>query len=140
MEEYFKFIPVALWVLYKIFGGSKSKEQKPKQRTQRQSRPKSNPATPSIEDILRELSGGTKKKEPSVKMAAPETQSKKIEIVDHQYDFRPEYEHHADTGPNLDQIKKEIKREKHIAEKTEPVEIDLRKAVIYDAILNRPSY
>ncbi|MGB0851212.1 MAG: hypothetical protein ACPGTP_08185 [Bacteroidia bacterium] len=144
MEDLFKFIPIALWLLYKLVGSGKSKEQKPKQRKKPASRPQTTKKTPSLEEILRELSGEQKPK-PSPKPAPVQRQSladerKKIDIVDHQYDFRPEYEHHADTGEDIADIKEKIRREKFKEEEVVEAEIDIRQAVIYDTILNRPSY
>lgn len=144
MEDLFKFIPIALWLLYKLVGSGKSKEQKPKQRKKPASRPQTTKKTPSLEEILRELSGEQKPKpspQPaSVQQKARINEKKKIDFVDHQYDFRPEYEHHADTGEDLADIKEEIRREKFEEEEVVQQEIDIRQAIIYDTILNRPSY
>jgi len=140
MEDFFKFIPIALWVLYKIFGGSKSNEQKAKPKQKK--RPNTT-STPSIEDILKELSGdftAEKKVKPVKAKKKKESKRKKIEIDDHQHDFRPEYEHHADTGPSLESIKEEMKVVELGDEPNGSPEISLRDAIIYDAILNRPKY
>jgi hypothetical protein len=141
MDDFLKFLPIVLYLLYRAFAPSKKKEQKPKQRPMR---PKNPPRqSPNLEDILRELTGETKATEPEpefVEVPTPKSKSRsreKLEFEDHQYDFRPEYEHHADTGKDLKEIKQEIKEEKGIST---PVasEVDLRQAIIYDAILNKP--
>ncbi|MDA8886035.1 hypothetical protein OAD66_05040 [Bacteroidia bacterium] len=150
MEDLFKFIPIALWILYKIFGSSKAKEQKPKRRTNPQ--PKPAQSTPSLEDILKELSGESSKEQrpipaPVAKATKMERQSlaeerkrESINLVDHQYDFRPEYEHHADTGESLQTIRKEIEEVKGITLEEEVDNFDLRKAIIAQTILTRPEY
>ena len=108
MEDIFKFLPIALWLLYKAFGSGKKKKQKPNQRPVEQKKQPKHSAT--LEDILKELSGDNtaKPEEPAVPQLTVKEykqtkeykrEKKKIEIVDHQYDFMPEYEHHADTGP-----------------------------------------
>ncbi len=150
MEDLFKFIPVALWILYKIFGSSKSKEQKPKRRNNPQ--PKQAQPTTSLEDILKELSGESSKKQKPIpapvakatKMKrsslAEERKRESIKLVDHQYDFRPEYEHHADTGESLQNIREGIEEVKGITLEEEVSNFDLRQAVIAQTILTRPEY
>lgn len=140
MEDFFKFIPIVLWVLYKILGGSKAKQQKSKKTVKGQQKKR---ATPSIEDILRELAGETKEEAKPVKQSYDETQESrrtKIEVTDHQYDFRPEYEHHADTGPSVEEVLSEVDEMRNEKANEIGKSIDLRQAVIYDAILNRPKY
>ncbi|MBT8326177.1 MAG: hypothetical protein KJP21_00555 [Bacteroidia bacterium] len=150
MEDFLKFLPIVLWLLYKAFGSGKKKEQKPKQRPVRQKKQPKHSAT--LEEILKELSGESTSKpvEPTVpeqsikeyKAAKEESRSnEKIELVDHQYDFMPEYEHHADTGPDLNEIREEIELEKlSYVEEDYRVDINLRDAIVYETILNRPKF
>ncbi len=143
-SQYYKFIPLILYIVYKIFGGGKKKEQKPKPRPVLQK--KTEPKRPSpIEELLRELSGEPEAKLKPVVETVPQkskrAKSNKIKIEDHQYDFRPEYEHHADTGKDIKQIRQEMSDNK--LSKSKEVKgsgIDLKQAIIYDAILNRPEY
>ncbi len=77
----------------------------------------------------------------TVPQKSKRAKSNKIKIEDHQYDFRPEYEHHADTGKDIKQIRQEMSDNK--LSKSKEVKgsgIDLKQAIIYDAILNRPEY
>jgi hypothetical protein len=139
MDELLKFLPIILYVLYRLFGGSKKKQPEPKPQRQKQERPKRpNTSTPSIEDILRELSGETSKKEEPKRISKPKRERKSIEIVDHSKDVRVDYNHDADTGPNLKEIRKELDEEKGLRDADDKIEFDLRQAVINDAILNRP--
>ena len=150
MEDLLKFLPIVLWLIYKFFGSGKKKEQKPKQRPVREKKQPKHSAT--LEEILRELSG-----ENTAKPAEPEVpeltvkeykasqddkrEKKKIELVDHQYDFMPEYEHHADTGPDMKEMRLELdSSKKAFVEDDYRVDINLRDAIVYETILNRPKF
>lgn len=141
MEDFLKFIPIALWILYSIFGkSSKTKKQKPKSRPVAAPKQKK---TTSIEDILRELSGEVKEvAKPVVEKAnkPKPNKRKKLNISEKEYDFRPEYEIHADTGPSVEAVKDEIDEIRGKRPVISKGNIDLRQAIIYDAILNRPDY
>lgn len=142
MEDYIKFIPIALYVIYKLVGGSKKKEQKP-QKTRKAGKSTSAPTT-SLEDILRELTG----QEPAAAKPEPtpsRARHKKIEMVDHQHDFRPEYEHHADTELDLAEVRADIRKSQglgriEVEEEYDDVDFDLRAAIIAETVLNRPQY
>ena len=155
MEDLFKFIPIALWIIYKLVGGGKKKERKPNSRPKPAKRNTPEKSTPSLDDILRELSGEktTNKTETSVPPAQPvyetlaqQREREKIEIEDHQYDFRPEYEHHADVGESLTELREDIRESqglgtKGLEESTEDeVGFDLKQAIIAQTILARPEY
>lgn len=139
MEDFFKYIPIALWVLYKIYGRSKSNEQKTKSK-QKKGR---NSSTPSLEDIFKELSGDLTKEKPvkPVNRKKKNPEPKKINIQDQQDDFRLEYEHQADAGLISEHTKDQLEVVKMEEDEAEgKSQIDLREAIIYDAILNRPKY
>ncbi len=142
MEDLLKFLPIAAYLLYRIFAPSKKKQQKPKQRPVQRKKP--NPQSPSLEEILRELSGEPapqpkqEYKTPVAKPVKKKKKRKKILIEDHQYDKRVEYDHNADTGMNMAEIRAEIQEEKGIATQPKEIEVDIEQAIIYDAILNRP--
>jgi hypothetical protein len=145
MEDLGRFIPIILAILYFLFGRSKENKQTPKGTAKPAKRKAPNQNTTSLEDILRELRGETtvattqKEVKEEVETFTPHTAKKprktsKIDIVDHQYDFVPEYEHHADTGPKLAVIRQKINDAQGAHE------FDLRQAVIAQAILTRPEY
>lgn len=53
----------------------------------------------------------------------------------------PEYEHHADTGPEMKEVREKLEsRKKTSVEDDYRVDINLRDAILYDTILNRPKY
>lgn len=145
MEEYYKYIPVALYVLYLLFGrGKKSKEKgKPAQRRPQQREEKRGSGR-TLEDILRKLEEEAESQFETVAKPVrkkerinPESKSR-INIVDHQNDNVADYSHHADTGRTMAQIRAEMDRASGKDKETVGMEVDLRQAVIYDAILNRP--
>lgn len=151
MEDLIKFLPIALYIAYRLFGGGKKKEQKPNSRPKPAKRKPTQKSTPSLEDILRELSGEKAPQqkeavpEPVVETLAQQRKRERIKIEDHQYDFRPEYEHHADVDLDLSEVREQISRAQGLkvesaGELTESIEFDLRQAIIAQTILNRPEY
>ncbi len=153
MEDFIKFIPIVLYLAYRFFGGDKKKEQKPNSRPKPAKRKTPQKSTPSLEDILRELSGEkvpqrevAPEPEPVYETVAQQRKRERIEIEDHQYDFRPEYEHHADVDLDLAEVREEISRaqglkvESNEDTPTESGVFDLRQAIIAQTILNRPKY
>lgn len=139
MDDLIKFLPIVLYLIYRAFSAGKGKEEKVKPRPIQQKKPTKQPS--SIEDILRELREEIVPEEKPKPVVAKKKAPSKIEIQDHQYDFRPEYEHHAKKSKSLAVIRTEIAEDQN----NEPVlldadSVDLRQAVIYDAILNRPDF
>jgi len=140
MDSILEYLPFIIAILYFVFG---RKKKDVKQKPKRQQRKPSNPTTttPSLDDILKELRGEVAKAVPK-KMPPPtpvESENPKIDIVDHQYDFRPEYEHHADTGPSIEDIHEEIDEDRVVGTSIiNASEIDARQLIIMDAILNPP--
>lgn len=150
MEDLLKFIPIALFLAYKLFGSSKKKEQKPNSRPKPTKRNTPSQSTPSLEDILRELSGEkspVKKEipvpEPVRETLAQERKREQIEIGDHQYDVRPEYEHHADVGSDMSKVRSKIRKSQGMIEEEQNVssaDFNLKQAIIAQVILTRPEY
>jgi hypothetical protein len=141
MDELLKFLPILLYVLYRLFSSGKKKQPTSKPQKRKQERPKrTSTSTPSIEDILRELSGEPKQKEEPKPVPKPKQKRtrKPIEIVDHSKDLRVDYNHDADTGPSLQVLRSEMNKEKGLDNEKVEVDFDLRQAIINEAILNRP--
>lgn len=138
MDELIKFLPIVLYLVYRAFSAGKGKEEKPKPRPVEQKKPARKPST--IEDILRELREETMdvpKPQPVVQKKKAPT---KIKFEDHQYDFVPEYEHHAKESKPLSKIRLEIAEDQRALPEVDAEDFDLRQAVIYDAVLNRPEF
>ncbi len=150
MEDLLKFIPIALFLAYKLFGGSKKKKQKPNSRPKSTKRNIPSQRTPSLEDILRQLSGEKNpvKKvvpvpEPVSENLAQERKREQIAIEDDQHDIRPEYEHHGDLGSGMSRMHTKIRASKDIIEEEQNIsssDFNLRQAIIAEAILTRPEY
>ena len=144
MDELLKFLPIVLYVLYRLFSGGKKKQPRPKPQKRKQDRPKrTTTSTPSLEDILRELSGEPAKKVEAQPEPRPKPKLKRtrrpIEIEDHSKEILVDYNHDADTGPDIKTIRQELDEERGIKKsESSDVEFDLRQAIINDAILNRP--
>jgi hypothetical protein len=144
MEDFLKFIPIALYVLYKIFGERKKTEQSPLNTPSKPKRKSPSQNTTSLEDILRELSGEMKP-EPKQVIQKTEAKSNKIEIVDHQFDTLPAYEHHARVAKNTTKERQQVNRIKSLDDEEyeeilDAEAFDLRQAIIAQTILVRPQY
>jgi len=144
--EYLKYIVIIGFLAYRFLNSGKKTQESTKNRSKPFKRTPSSQKSGSLEDILKELSGEltmaekkTPPKEEEYQSLAKERSNRKIEIEDHQYDFRPEYEHHADTGPSISSIRSEIKKEQSIEEEGE-IDFDLREAILAETILNRPEF
>ena len=144
-----KFIIIGAILLVRLYLRSKKTQENPNRSPSRQNNPRKPVATtPSLEEILKELSGEVKSQMPEAEpVYTPPVQTRsqrereKIEIEDHQYDFRPEYEHHADLdGPSLAEIRGEIKETQNLEEEEEEITFNFRKAIIAETILNRPQF
>jgi hypothetical protein len=142
--SYIKYIIIAGILAFRFFAGSKKKEQLPNKRPKSSKRKGTSTSSTSLEDILSELSGESREPEP-VHSPKQRTVRNKIEIEDHQYDFRPEYEHHADTDLDLSEVQSEIRKSQglgriQLEEEYGEVDFDARQAIIAETILNRPQY
>ena len=145
--SYIKYIIIAVFLAFRFFAGSKKKEELPNKRSKSSKRTSTTKSTSSLEDILRDLSGETARQPKLAPIAKTMSNSKgsKIDIEDHQYDFRPEYEHHADTKLDLAEVRAEIRESQglgriQVEEDYGEVDFDLRAAIIAEAILTRPQY
>ncbi|MFY0644048.1 MAG: hypothetical protein JXR19_06245 [Bacteroidia bacterium] len=131
MDNFFELLPFIIGILYFVFGrGKKTKEtSKPRKR---QPQPTKN--TPSLEDILKELTGESS--QPTPKEVVPEVVLEPIEPEE------PVYEdtivHDADTGPSIDEIRKKLQEEKKLEVQDRVMDFDLRQAIINETVLNRP--
>ena len=148
MDNFFELLPFIIGILYFVFGKGKKKKESPKPR---HPRPKTSSSTPSIEDILRELTGESPQK------SKPEPEPVYTPEPETPVPFEPVYE----GRKSLETIQPEVKKDasgdyEHSSAKMKAlelvdfveldddedegpsIEIDLRQAVIYDAILNRP--
>lgn len=142
--SYIKYIIIAVILAFRFFAGSKKKEQLPNKRTKSAKRKGTDESRTSLEEILKELSGEPSKSEP-VPVPKREPVRSKIELEDHQYDFRPEYEHHADVDLDLFEVQSDIRESQglgriQLEEDYGEVDFDVRQAIIAEAILTRPQY
>lgn len=143
MGEYLKYIIIGAFLLIRFILANKKKQDIANTTTSPKKNRRPQASTTSLDDILRELTGETvkQKKAPKPAVAKPK-QSEKIVIEDHQYDFRPEYEHHADLdGPSLEEIRSDIAKDQRLeVEHTDLENFNLRQAIIAQTILTRPEY
>ncbi|NBV57347.1 MAG: hypothetical protein EBR72_06045 [Bacteroidetes bacterium] len=58
MENFYKFLPVFFWLLYKAYKANKKTQQFPKSSSNQDKRKKSPPKLPSFDEILREMMEG----------------------------------------------------------------------------------
>jgi hypothetical protein len=138
MDKIWDYLPFIIGLIY-LFGRSRKKKLETTTEQPQQSQPEI-----SVEEVLRELMGGQKKEVVVEKPSAPVTSVKKQPVKSYtaekvqtskpyNYDDREVYEK---ANTNLH------KPLKGLIETTEleQFEIDLKEAVIYSAILNRPEY
>jgi hypothetical protein len=147
MEDLLRFIPFVLYGLYLLFGKSKKNKQTPQSTSQPSKSSTSSSSTPTLQDILRELSGQeapapvAESKPKAQKQLTLAQEREKIEIIDHQYDFRPEYEHHSSKHTVTKEPLKGITLLRVEEEEEKEIEpFDLYQAVVAQTILNRPEY
>lgn len=136
MDEFFELLPFIIGILYFVFGVGKKKKDSPKRRSPR---PKSEPTTSSLEDILRELTGEAQQSKPAPE-PVPEYVEEPEAPVEHKsiaLEYKDQYVHDADTGRSMVEIREEMMEEKGL-EEGEKISFDLRQAIINDTILNRP--
>ena len=134
----FELIAFVIGILYFLFGSSKKKKERPKPHHRA---PKRTESTPSLEDILRELTGQQTLTKPQVEEQPvhelEKTQQAKPKPAE-EVAYTDPLVHHARTGKPISAIRKEIRKEKGLEVETSTTEFDLRQAVINDAILRRP--
>jgi len=132
--ELFEILLVVGTILYYVFRGSGDKKQKPKAK-----RPVSQPASQeqrpqkterTLEEILRDLT----EPKPAPKVEPVKAEVKKVEETPKYVSLEntPRHSHHPHVFERFEAYE--------IDEDPDGSDIDLRQAVIYDAILNRPKH
>ena len=132
MDNFFELIPFIIGILYFVFGRGKKTKEKPRPR---RSTPQPTKNTPSLEDILKELTGELS---PEPSAAEPVREAVEEQIKEEEIVYQDPFVHDADTGPSLKEIREELLEAKHLEVQEQEKEFDLRQAVINEAILNRP--
>lgn len=124
-----------------MFGGRKKKKDSPKPR---QRQPKTTESTTSIEDILRELTGesATPRSEPKPRYEPdPEPvnhREEPLETIEPEITYSKDGDYaHTSEKMRAREIVDFVQLEEDEEDRAS-IEIDLRQAVIYDAILHRP--
>lgn len=145
MEDLLKFIPLALYVIYKFFGESKKKEQKRNSTPKTNKRNNSEQTTPSLKDILQELVGDKTKTTPPVPKDLTYEELHEERKRERQYDLQsiqnknvevPTPTHYTkEKVAKLETLKVKLEEEAH-----DPIHFKLRDAIIAQTILKRPNY
>ena len=145
MDDIFKFLPFALYVVYLLFRKGKKSEENPNRRTRperRAPRPRSKPVT-SLEDILRRIEEEAEEyvrpePEPAPVQPKVEKQPEVVVEVAPSSGLHQDMSHHVNTGKNMATLRAEMEAKQNLAVDIDVMEVDLKQAVLYDAILNRP--
>ena len=146
MDNFFELLPFIIGILYFVFGGRKKKKESPKPNHRQ---PKRTSNTPSIEDILKELTGESSQRRPEPEpVHTPDYEldpwesavDERIRVSEENATdvYVDQYDHNADTGESIEKIHEEILEEQHLVYDTNERDFDLRTAIINEAILNRP--
>ena len=149
MENFYKFLPVFFWLLYKAYKANKKTQQFPKSSSNQDKRKKSPPKLPSFDEILREMMEGkteetnSKEIDEEVEVESP---NRAFEVPEAEYleeqDAISENEYRVDTGPTVEEVREDISEIQgvEIDDNQSDSPFDLKSAVIADTILNRPKY
>jgi hypothetical protein len=149
MENFYKFLPVFLWLLYRSYKANKKTQQLPKSSSNQDKRKKSPPKLPSFDEILREMMEGkteetnSKEIDEEVEVESP---NQAFEVPEAEYleeqDAISENEYRVDTGPTVEEVREDISEIQgvEIDDNQPDSPFDLKSAVIADTILNRPKY
>lgn len=149
MENFYKFLPVFFWLLYKAYKANKKTQQFPKSSSNQDKRKKSSPKLPSFDEILREMMEGkteetnSKEIDEEVEVESP---NRAFEVLEAEYleeqDVISENEYRVDTGPTVEEVREDIFEIQgvEIDDNQPDSPFDLKSAVIADTILNRPKY
>ena len=150
MENFYKFLPVFFWLLYKAYKANKKTQQFPKSSPNSDKRKKTTPKLPTFDDILREMMEKKEEDTPKEIYKEIETENFEEELEDPKIELEYldeqesifENEHDADSGPPLEEISEDISEIQQIGDEVETRKssFDLKSAVIADTILNRPEY
>ncbi len=148
MENFYKFLPVFFWLLYKAYKANKKTQQFPKSSSNKDKRKKSPPKLPSFDEILREMMEGkteetnSKEIDEEVEVESP---NRAFEVPEAEYledqDAISENEYRVDTGPTVEEVREDISEIQGVEIDNQlDSSFDLKSAVIADTILNRPKY
>jgi len=148
MENFYKFLPVFFWLLYKAYKANKKTQQFPKSSSNQDKRKKSPPKLPSFDEILREMMEGkteetnSKEIDEEVEVESP---NRAFEVPEAEYleeqDAISENEYRVDTGPTVEEVREDISEIQGVEIDNQlDSSFDLKSAVIADTILNRPKY
>jgi hypothetical protein len=148
MENFYKFLPVFLWLLYRSYKANKKTQQFPKSSSNQNKRKKSSPKHPSFDEILREMMEGKTEETPSKEIdeeVEVESHNQAFEVPEAEYLEEQgaifENEHRVDTGPTVEEVREDISEIQEVEIDNQPdSSFDLKSAVIADTILNRPKY
>ena len=150
MENFYKFLPVFFWLLYKAYKANKKTQQFPKSSPNSDKRKKTTPKLPTFDDILREIMEKKEEDTPKEIYKEIETENFEEELEDPKIELEYldeqesifENEHDADSGPPIEEISEDISEIQQIGDEVETRKssFDLKSAVIADTILNRPEY
>jgi type IV secretory pathway VirB10-like protein len=143
MDNIAELIPFIIAILYFVFGRGKKKKNAPNPNRPKPAK-KPSTATTSLEDILRELSGETAPKpkpKPATKpqpayVAPPQPIESDPDYMAAEYN---KISHH-NSDKDIATIRKEIDEATRRENKKVEIPFDLKDAIIYDAIMNRPEY
>lgn len=152
MDNFYKFLPVIFWLLYKAYKAnklfSKKTQQFPKSSPKPNKRKKTAPKFPSFDEILKEMmdektKGASKKEvfeEVEMEYDEPEFEVQELEYLNEQ-DSKSENEDHTDTESVLEDLREEIFENQGVEIDQEmKSSFDLKSAIIAKTILNRPDY
>ena len=148
MENFYKFLPVILWLLYRSYKANKKTQQFPKSSSNQDKRKKSPQNLPSFDEILREMIEGKTEETPSKEIdeeVEVESHNQAFEVPEAEYLEEQgaifENEHRVDTGPAVEEVREDISEIQGVEIDNQPdSSFDLKSAVIADTILNRPNY
>ena len=156
MENFYKFLPVFFWLLYKAYKANKKTQQFPKSSSNPDKRKKSPPKLPSFDEILREMMREKPENAPKETYEEVEAENfdEEVEVESSKQAFEvpeaeyleeqeaiSENEHSIDTGPTLEEVRDDISEIQGVEiDNQSNSTFDLKSAVIADTILNRPKY
>lgn len=149
MEDLLKFVPLALYVAYKLFGRSKKNEQKRISNPKSDKKNSTEQSPPSIKDILQELGGdkttASAKRELTYEELHEERKRERTSTTQQQYEVQPKQEKNPDFSrtpntakekkPRIETLKVKLEEESH-----GNFHFKLRDAIIAQTILKRPEY
>lgn len=150
MENFYKFLPVFFWLLYKAYKANKKTQQFPNSSPNSDKRKKPTSKLPTFDEILREMMEKKLEDTPNETFKDIENETFDDEFEESKIDAEfldeedsiIENQHDANTGPPIEEIREDISEIQRIDDEVKKSEssFDLKSAVIADTILNRPEY